>query len=96
MSDKSLTLDEAAEIDILRINEVRSKNSGDLIGFELVTHPGGQKLLVFADQLAMPGFRIGDSFVPGYGDTLVIGESTVFPTAPAEFGCVHHTGKVAT
>ena len=68
--------------DILSINEVRSKNSGELVGFELVTHPGGQKLLVFADQLGMPGFfRIGDAFVPGYGDALAIGDATTFPGA---------------
>ena len=64
--------------DILSINEVRSENSGELVGFELVTHPGGQKLLVFADQLGMPGFRIGDAFVPGYGDALAIGDATTF------------------
>ena len=64
--------------DILSIKEVRSKNSGELVGFELVTHPGGQKLLVFADQLGMPGFRIGDAFVPGYGDALAIGDATTF------------------
>jgi hypothetical protein len=42
--------------DILSIQEVRGQHSGALIGFELTTHPGGEKLLVWADQRGMPAF----------------------------------------
>jgi hypothetical protein len=63
--------------DILSIQEVRGQVSGALIGFELTTHPGGEKLLVWADQKGMPGFRIGDGFVPGYGEKLEMGKRTV-------------------
>ncbi len=61
--------------DILSIQEVRGRDS--LVGFELTTHPGGEKLLVWADQKSMPGFRIGYAFVPGYGDKLEMGKRTV-------------------
>ena len=63
--------------DILSIQEVRGQLSGALIGFELTTHPGGEKLLVWADQRGMPGFRLGDAFVPGYGEKLEMGKRTV-------------------
>ncbi|MDP3871289.1 MAG: hypothetical protein Q8Q80_01380 [Methyloversatilis sp.] len=54
----------------LRIEEARSEADGELVGYRLTTEPGGQTLLVFADQAAMPGFRLGDAFVPGYGDRI--------------------------
>ena len=63
--------------DVLSIQEVRGQFSGALVGFELTTHPGGEKLLVWADQKGMPGFRIGHAFSPGFGEVLVMGKRTV-------------------
>jgi hypothetical protein len=57
--------------------EVRS-DSGLTVGWRLTTHPGGETLLIFADQRGMPGFRVGDAFTPGYCRTLANGETVTF------------------
>lgn len=49
--------------EVLVIEEAKDQN-GKFIGHRLSV--GKSKLLVFADQAKMPGFRLGDGFVPAY------------------------------
>ena len=62
--------------EVLRIQEVRGQLSGALVGFKLTTSPGGESVIVFADQKHMPGFRLGE-FVAGISEQLEYGKSTV-------------------
>lgn len=57
--------------DILSVKEVRLR--GALIGYELTVYPSEEKVLVWANQSKMPGFRAvkgGSSFVPSLNEML--------------------------
>lgn len=57
---------------------IESAHSGDkLIGHRLTLN-GVHTLLLWVDQEAMPGFRVGNAFVPGLGETV-----TYAPAIPA-------------
>lgn len=45
-------------------------DDGKFIGYRLLSSGANGGLLVWADQKAMPGFRIGDHFVPGYREVI--------------------------
>lgn len=55
--------------ELLQIHAAKDEN-GKLIGLLLVTLPDQMTMLVFADQQAMPSFRLGSGFVPGHGQTV--------------------------
>lgn len=70
--------------ELMTVQEVRTPDGSELVGFELTAMPGGQKLLLFADQARMPGFRIGDNFVPSLGQNLQMGKRSVFAVEAAK------------
>lgn len=55
----------------LKIEEAREESSGDLIGYLLSIDPGGDTVLVWANQNPMYGFRVGKGFTPAYGDQII-------------------------
>lgn len=66
---------------VLVVEQARVKSSGAPIGLRLTTRPGGQSLLVFYDQVAMPGFRLGDAFIADPDDPLAY---SILDLKPAE------------
>ena len=57
------------EPEALRV-EAAYGDDGKFIGYRLLSSGANGGLLVWADQKAMPGFRIGDHFVPGYREVI--------------------------
>lgn len=61
---------------ILRVESAHTA-AGELVGYRLTAVPGGATALLFADQDALGGFRVGDGFWADFGDRIeytVVGE----------------------
>lgn len=70
---------------ILTLDEIRTDPGDRLVGYRLTTHPGGETVLVFADQSALPGFRLGRDFVAGLGHALITAKTIAAPEQPETF-----------
>lgn len=60
----------------LTVKEIIDCDNNNVVAFELVTHPGYEKVIVWADQKVSPGFMIGN--VSDFCDNFRIGKSVNF------------------